>query len=194
MPFNKELDILARRELVSRLYLQGMLQHEIAEEVNVSQGQISQDLAAIRKAWEDSTIFNFNEAKNKELAKIDMLEATYWQAWIDSKKPIKKKYTVMSGDVDTAEQDPEKRKKQSIKNMRTSDYTEERLGDPRCLDGMLKCSQARRQLLGLDAPFKISQTDNEGNNVVAARTWLVLDHTGGRAVPDPDSLPTPKQN
>jgi predicted transcriptional regulator len=164
-----------------------MLQHEIAKRLDVSQSQVSQDLTAVRKAWEDSAIFNFNEAKNKELAKIDMLEATYWQAWEDSKKPIKKKHTVMSGSVDTAEKDPEKRKAQSVKTMRTSDYTEERLGDPRCLDGMLKCSAARRELLGLNAPFKVAQTDPEGK-AVQARQWTLLDHTGGKPVPAPDQL------
>lgn len=183
MPQNSA-DVVARRRVnVARLYLQGWTQAAIAVEEGVDQSQISLDLTEIRKDWKASTLFDFNEAKTKELARIDLLESTYWTAWEASKTPLKKKQTKLRGEVLQA--DMKNPQKQQAKALETTEATEERLGDPRYLDGVLKCIQKRVEILGLDAPFKIAPTDTEGNNI-GSRVWTVLDHTGGRNVPAPD--------
>jgi hypothetical protein len=45
----------------------------------VTQGQVSCDLKAVRKAWLESSIRDFDELKAQELAKLDHLEATAWE-------------------------------------------------------------------------------------------------------------------
>ncbi len=77
---NKEQQARDRAE-IARLYLSGTLQVNIAAEIGVSQQQISYDLKIIRQQWLDSALRDFDEARSRELAKIDNLEITYWQAW-----------------------------------------------------------------------------------------------------------------
>ncbi|GAB3783344.1 hypothetical protein GCM10028818_41170 [Spirosoma horti] len=182
MPFNTEDAIAQRRANVARLYLQGLRQSDIAIREKVTQGQVSQDLVAIRAEWQESTIFDFNEAKIQELVKIDHLESTLWDAWHDSKQPLKKKSTKMRGEVNETTD----KKAQKAKNLETTDYTEERLGDPRYLIGVDRCIERRCRILGLEAPLKIAQTDTDGVNIKAARTIYIVDTTDGHKVPAPD--------
>ncbi|GAB3546387.1 hypothetical protein [Spirosoma fluminis] len=151
MPFSSEDEILLRRSTVASLYLKGWFQAKIALETGVSQQQISQDLQAIRSDWKESSLVDFNEAKAKELAKIDHLESIYWKAWEDSTRPVKKSRKKYSGKVDkTKPQD-----RQQVSDFDTTDITEERQGNPRFLDGVMRCIEKRVAILGLDAPQKI---------------------------------------
>jgi hypothetical protein len=61
--------------------LKGCPQALIAREFGVSQPLITADLKAIRKEWMKSGIRNFDEALNKELKKLDILEREAWAAW-----------------------------------------------------------------------------------------------------------------
>ncbi|WP_338871683.1 hypothetical protein WBJ53_26035 [Spirosoma sp. SC4-14] len=187
MPQHSEDEIASRRATVSNLYRKGWTQMEIADEVGVSQGQISQDLEAIRIEWRNSMLMDFNEKKAEELAKIDYREQILWQAWERSMQPLKKKSTKMKGEVDTGQRYQDKKKNQQVKNLETTETTEERLGDPRYMQGIERCAQQRIELLGLAAPIKVAQTDPEGK-AVAARTWRLIDHTGGKPVPAPDDI------
>ena len=69
------------RRLISDLYLQGCLQVDIAEQVNVSQATVSRDLAALQEEWHHSTLIDIDAKKSEELAKVDRLEREYWRAW-----------------------------------------------------------------------------------------------------------------
>lgn len=151
MPFSSEDEILLRRATVASLYLKGWFQSRIAAEVHVTQAQISLDLAAIRSEWRESMLDDFNEAKSRELAKIDHLESTYWKAWEDSMKPIKKQRKKFTGKVDRFKPQD----KQQVNEFDTIDSTEERQGNPRFLDGVMRCIEKRVDILGLDAPQKI---------------------------------------
>lgn len=181
MPQSTKEIIAERRARVASYYLQGKYQADIARLVGVKQQQISQDLAAIRKDWETSALVDFNEAKAKELAKIDLLEQTYWDAWFKSLEPIKKSTKKMSGKVDKAKGATG----QLPSTFDTTDVVEQRLGDPRYLDGIQKCIQKRCELLGLDAPLRIAETDVEGKGIMR-RTWVIQDNTASGRVPAPD--------
>lgn len=76
--------ILSRRTKVAKLYLLGKTQYEIAKEVRCSQGTVGNDLAALREEWLASALLDFGEAKARELARIDNLEAEAWDAWYRS--------------------------------------------------------------------------------------------------------------
>jgi transcriptional regulator with XRE-family HTH domain len=81
-----DTEVLSRRAEVARRYLQGEMQEQIAQSFGVTQGQISQDLKAIRAAWLASAVRDFDALKAQELAKIDAVEREYWLAWERSKK------------------------------------------------------------------------------------------------------------
>src|SRR5262245_40732431 len=63
------------------LYLRGLTQVEIAQRLNVSRQQIGYDLKLLQRRWQESALADFNTKKAAELAKVDELERTYWQAW-----------------------------------------------------------------------------------------------------------------
>src|SRR5262249_46366485 len=76
-----------RREQVAALYLQGHSQYTIAQQVGVTQQQISMDLKIIQKGWLASTLRDFDAAKSEQLAKLDQLELAAWAAWERSRVP-----------------------------------------------------------------------------------------------------------
>jgi DNA-binding MarR family transcriptional regulator len=127
------------------LYLRGKYQTDIAEIIGVDQATISRDLKELRKQWLSSALVDLNEAKSKELAKIDQLELTYWTAWERSLGEFKSK-TVKG-----------KAGKEGMENAKPSLLeqilrTEEREGNPAFLSGIQWCINKRCALLGLDAP------------------------------------------
>ena len=120
----KPAQITRDRLRISGLYLKGWLQVEIAEEVGLHQSTVSRDLKALQKQWQHSALVNVDEAKAKELARVDHLEREYWEAW-----------------------------ERSVGEYRTK-KTEDINGDPRYLSGVQWCINKRCELLGLDAPSK----------------------------------------
>jgi hypothetical protein len=127
-----------RREEVAQRYLRGENQYQIAEVVGVTQQQVSLDLKAIREAWLQSAIRDFDEAKSEQLAKIDVIEAEAWQAWERSRQPR---------EVTLTEQTEGERgsRKASVRR-------EGRAGDPRFLERVQKCIEQRCTILGFGTP------------------------------------------
>jgi hypothetical protein len=134
---------------VARLYLQGIPQWKIGKELGVGQSQICYDLKIVRQRWLESSLRDFDEAKAQELAKIDRIEAEFWAGWERSQRV---KQVTNS-----------KRKEGKDASTEAGVRKEEQAGDPRFLDGMLKCSHMRCELLGLNAAKKISVLDADGN-------------------------------
>ena len=150
-PFQIEHD---RRETAS-LYLQGMFQKDIAECLNVSQQQVSYDLAVIRKQWRKDTAFDLDEAKRKELARIDELERVYWDAFERSQGMREKTRTGRREGVGDGEG--------------TQGWAqierEEMAGAPGFLAGVMSCIKKRCELLGLDAPSQHELSGPSGGPV-----------------------------
>jgi transcriptional regulator with XRE-family HTH domain len=138
-----DTEVLSRRAEVARRYLQGEMQEQIAQSFGVTQGQISQDLKAIRAAWLASAVRDFDALKAQELAKIDAVEREYWLAWERSKKD--KEISVQEG----GEVDPQTRKPRIKKVVMRR---ESQAGNPAFLAGVLTCIERRCSILGLDAP------------------------------------------
>lgn len=146
---NRRPNEIARdRQIISEMYLRGKLQHEIAEKLGRTQSHISLELAAIRKQWEKSTLFNFNEQRCRELAKIDQLERTYWEAWERSLGKISQ--TTQSFRSEDGEVVMDKGTQQE----------RELSGNPAYLVGVERCIEMRVKLLGLNSP-QIMQLVNE---------------------------------
>lgn len=138
--FQREQDL----EKITALYLKGWRQIDIAEELGLSRQQIGYDIKTIQKRWRESTAINMDEAKQRELSRIDELEREYWLAWEKSKNE-----RVMARQ--------EKSAKDTI--ARASMVKEQRDGNPAFLAGVMSCIDRRCKLLGLDAPIKTQNFD-----------------------------------
>lgn len=138
------------RRRISRLYLQGALQVDIADQLGLDQSTVSRDLKALHQEWLDSAAVDYNQAKANELAKIDNLELVAWEAYQSSIEPIIKRKTAkkVSGETTEATQEV------------SLGY-----GDPRFLDKVSWCIDRRCKLLGLDAPTRNVVTGGDGNAI-----------------------------
>ena len=122
---------------VAALYLQGQSQYAIAQQVGVTQQQVSLDLKIIQKAWLASTLRDFDAAKSEQLAKIDAVELAAWGAW--ERSQLSRQVTLtkrVMGDFP--------REEESLR-------AESSAGEAKFLDVVLKCIQQRCDLLGLGA-------------------------------------------
>lgn len=139
-PTERESDL----QKIAALYLKGKTQADIAADLTVTQQQVSYDLKEIHKRWRESTLVNMNEAKHRELARIDQLEITYWDAWQRSiGEKTKTKTEKMAGESST---------KASIEK-------EMMVGNPAFLTGVLSCIEQRCKIFGIYEATKIAITD-----------------------------------
>lgn len=129
---------------IARRYLRGETQSAIGVALGMTQQMVSYDLAIIEKRWQAAAVHDLSEAKARELAKIDNLEVTYWEAWERSLEPFKSSTVKARGGVKDA-------KPQSAEQMTK---TEERNGNATYLNGVQWCIERRCKVLGLDAPSK----------------------------------------
>ena len=144
-PFQREKDLA---ELASR-YLHGEILANIAGGMGVTHQQLSYDLAILRKRWQKSALADINEAKCRELAKVDELERTYWSAWQRSTED-KESTATEKVEGETARLKAQMRR-------------EGQSGNPAFLTGVQWCINKRCQILGIDAPVKVAPTNPEGN-------------------------------
>jgi hypothetical protein len=155
-PFQREEDLVQ----ITRLYLQGRTQRDIAEVVGVSQGQVNHDLKLIQQRWRESSIMDMNEAKQRELARLDELEREYWAAWEQSKNERTR-----------ARQESDGKSKDGKPNVvRATMEKEQRDGNPAFLAGVMSCIERRCKLLGLDAPAKSELTGKDGGPIKTEAT------------------------
>lgn len=140
------------RRRIADLYLAGRTQIYIAEELDLSQSTISNDLQALQKEWRESALVDLDKAKAKELARIDRLERAYWREWEKSKKDkevvIKKGVRGASGERNEATKREEGQR-----------------GDPRYLSGVQWCIEQRCKILGIYAAAKHELTGKDGGPI-----------------------------
>lgn len=134
------------------MYLAGRLQADIGDVLGLSQSTISRDLRALHKVWRKAALVDFNEAKARELGKVDRLEREYWEAWQRSRKD---KEATLTEKIDAT---ASSRTKAQIRK-------EGQVGDPRFLAGAQWCIERRCKLLGLDAPQRREITGADGGDL-----------------------------
>lgn len=130
------------RKRIGELYLKGQLQAEIAEELGIDQSTVSRDLKALFEQWRQSALVDINEAKSRELAKINALELTYWSAWERSCENAETLQQVGGKDGPA----------------RITKTSKGQAGDPRFLQGVQWCIERRCKILGIDAPDKLQHS------------------------------------
>jgi len=161
---------LARdRRRIAELYLEGWLQADIAEELELSQSTISNDLNALHKRWLESSLIDFDQAKAVEIAKVDKLEREYYRAWRESKED--KEISVTEKAVGE--------KPRSTAQIRR----EGQVGDPRFLAGVQWCIERRCKILGIDAPTKTDLT-SKGERLPSAIIYLPDNERGASDAED----------
>ena len=144
----KKLEIAQRRQRVLELYLENWTQVEIAAELDVSQSTVSTDIKAIEKELRDSAVRDLELDRAVELRRLDRVERAAWDLLQRSGEPIESTRVVQN---DSGGRRVEKRVTQQH-------------GDRRYLELILRVSQARRQLLGLDAPTPSASTSPNGRD------------------------------
>lgn len=135
-PTERESDL----EQIASLYLKGARQADIAAKLDIAQQQVSYDLKEIHKRWRESTLVSINEAKHRELSRIDELERTYWDAWARSLNEVTKTMT-SKGDKDGS---------------KASITKEQQTGNPSYLAGVGWCIEQRCKIFGLYEAAKVS--------------------------------------
>ena len=136
---------------VAQMYLSGTPQYLIAEATEDDDSQITYDLKILVKRWQQSALGDTGAAKGKELAKLDELERTFWDAWARSKQPRERTRTSKS-------------EGEKVLLIALSEK-EQRDGNPAFLDGVLKCIDRRCKILGLDAPTEIKLTEERAKEL-----------------------------
>ena len=140
------------RKKIGELYLKGTLQADIAAKLSIDQSTVSRDIKALFAEWRKSALVDINEAKARELAKIDALELTYWAAWErsceDAETETRKTKGVIKRYEDGDGQFVAERPAEVDKTSKGQ------AGDPRFLQGVQWCIERRCKILGVDAPEK----------------------------------------
>lgn len=164
----QRLVIEQRRQKVSELALKSLSQAEIAAQLGVTQPTVSNDLKQVRELWRDSGIRDFELGVAMALRRLDLVEREAWEAWERSQKPAQSAVIVGEGVSQPA--------RKTLRNQN---------GDPRYLALVLRCEEARRALLALDAPRRTEPADFEGRPVTIAN---ILEHIEKHPPPRPTSF------
>ena len=148
-PLERERDL---REMAA-LYLRGLSHHEIAQRLNVSRQQIGYDLKVLQRRWQESAVADFDARKAAELARVDELERTYWEAWERScqAREVTTQEKTHGGDGPA----DELRLKAGVRK-------EQRDGNPEFLRGVERCVELRCKITGAFAAVKIAPTTPDG--------------------------------
>jgi transposase len=145
----EQFEIAKRREVVSKLYLQGKSQLAISEIVGVVPKTVFNDLKALREQWRQNAAANFSELQSRELAKIDLIEQECWDQWDRSKK---------DREIHSAEKEDGLNGQKTKSGLKREGQT----ADTSYIDKIQWCINKRCQILGLDAPSKVAMTDPTG--------------------------------
>jgi hypothetical protein len=119
---------IRRRKLVARLYLRGLTEPAIAEELDVSEGTVDRDITHLGEQWRKESDREPRFRYERELARTEALEYEIWQAWEASSNPTHKVAVV---------RDAEGREK-------TTTTMTECKRDPRYIGFLIKCVPLRR--------------------------------------------------
>jgi DNA-binding transcriptional ArsR family regulator len=149
---------------IASLYLKGELQGDIAESLGLSQSTVSRALKSLQQDWRSSALIDINEAKARELAKIDALEMEYWTAWKRSQEDAESEITKMQGTPPKqGDQNPAPAK------LETQKKREGQSGNPAFLRGVEWCINKRCEIIGVNAPVK-SEVEHKGGIELVKKT------------------------
>jgi hypothetical protein len=127
--------VAARRRDVASLALKGWTQAAIARQLQIPQGTVSRDLAAMREFWREFPVYDFDKIRLEQLQKIDLVEAEAWAAWQRSQG---RRHTAWLTRGKTGET--------------TRTTSQDQFGDPRYLREVARCVEQRYEMIGVPPP------------------------------------------
>lgn len=186
--------LLARRERVGQLHLQGKSQREIAEELGVSQPTVHRDLEVLSVQWQERAVAMLGERKSTLLAEVQNLKATHWDAWNRSRADaVTETYEEQDWSLDTqsaqgtvtidgARHKVELSGSLPAKRGKATQKIEHPVGDPRFLEGVLKAIETEAKILGLPLSGQVAAQVNQHLAVQVNLGMTVLPTSAGRPV------------
>ncbi len=153
-----ELDKL----VIAKLYLEQKTQIQIADWIkknrpyNLSLSVISGILKALFQEWRTMAVSKIDELKARDLAKLLDVERTASEAWERSLQ-ISEKTTHEHDEIPARITKKLKKFKPAQKILKVSTTKENRDGDPRFLEIILKCIAQRSEILGYKPNRKIDE-------------------------------------
>ena len=139
--FQRENDL----QIIAGMYLRGFSQASIAKKIGVDQTQVSYDIRKLCKRWRESSLVDFNEAKQRELQRVDVLEREYWRAWRESRKQMQR----------TREASTTGFGANNVEEI----IKEDQYGDASMMRGIQWCIEQRCKIFGLYADININWRD-----------------------------------
>lgn len=142
----------------SEMLLTGYTQTEIALAFGVTRPAITNIVEKLEAEWIERRHNAMDAHFGRQLAKLDRLEAEYWEGWrrsqveraVKSSRQVKRNggRTTLDADGNVSAVTPTELTEASLR-------TETALGNPAFLAGVERCIQERSRLLGLYAPEQI---------------------------------------
>lgn len=144
-----------------RLLLKGWTFTQIAQFQERTPSHVAGDVKAIEKRWRESAVINFNEARQQQLSRIDLMEREAWAAWEGSKTPKtstrhrKRQLPSISSqfmlDAEEAAERADGESRPTIERveLEDSERTDYRDPDPRFLQQVAWCIQERNKMMSL---------------------------------------------
>jgi hypothetical protein len=158
---------LRDRAELARRYLQGEPLSSIGHALGLSTRQVEIDLKAIRDEWVKSAVRDFEEARAIELAKIDQLEQTYWEAYYASldESTSKTQYLKIGADG------------RPVPDRAILHSTPKGQGNTAILQGIQWCIDRRVAIFGLDAPELAAETlalfDEDEDDIIDVEAHII---------------------
>lgn len=144
--------------ITAEMYAKGKSLQYIADMVGVSVPQVSYDMKLIREVWVERTREAAEVIIARELAKIDLVEKNWWEAW---ERSIGKKTKTRTKSVPTNETIEVGEDGQVVVERVFEVETVE--GNPEYLKGVERCIQQRCKLIGIMPPDKVANTLPDGS-------------------------------
>lgn len=177
--YHRSQDEIRRdRAIVAEMYLKGETQHDIAayleerRDYNYNRSKVANDIQRLRETWEQSALMDFHRRRAQELAKIDLLEQEYWEAWEESREPYQER---------TVEGEPAANEELNghpgALDVDEVSYTrkEPKSGNPQFLRGIQWCINKRCELLGLDAPDRTMTMEVDFNELTDEQLERIIE-------------------
>jgi hypothetical protein len=136
-PKRSKIQQLRDRATIAELYLKGWSQIRIGEFLELNQSNISRELTKIKAGWKAETNRDYDLHVEEQLHRLSMVELQYWDGW--QRSQVIKEQTMQERMNEAVESSKAKVQRR----------TETRVGDPRFLEGIIKCVQERGKLLDL---------------------------------------------
>lgn len=146
-------EIQEHLNIIARMYLRGNSIRQIVDFINAESKRktsirtVHNDIQTLLVEYKEQRIVELEDAQRVELAKLNEVEKTAWEAWERSKQKETQTDKSVTGEKARTESGTTK---------------EETPGDPRFLQLVMNCIDKRCKILGLDAPVTIQGTGADG--------------------------------